>query len=102
MAFTFAKIVSGPTAYVVGGFKVDVTDYEKIEDASVELEPDTIVSGFHTAAEIVYPLQTDSAVVYVKVTTITVTGSPAAWAELSPDDGLLINDAHFTVVGHAV
>jgi len=98
----FVKIVSGPSAYAVGGFKVDITDYEKIEDASVEMEPDSIVSGFHAAAEIVYPLETDSAVVYVQVSTITVGGSPTAWAELSPDDGLLISDSHFTVVGHAI
>jgi len=101
MAFTFVKVVSGPYAYATGGFKVDLTDYEKIEDASVEMEPDTIVAGFHAAPEIVYPLQTSSAVVYVKVTTLTVAGSPTAWAEIT--NGLnVVNDAHFTIVGHAV
>lgn len=101
MAFTFVKIVSGPTAYATGGFKVDLTKYEKIEDASVEMEPDSIVATKHTSPEIVYALQTDSAVVYVKVSTMAVTGSPSDWEELA-DTSQLINDAHFTVVGHAV
>jgi len=100
MAFIFVKIVSGPYAYATGGFKVDITDYEKIEDVGVEMEPDTIVAGMHVEAEIVYPLQTDSAVVYVQVTTIDVAGA-GSWNQLA-DESALVNDAHFTVVGHAV
>jgi len=97
---TFVKIVSGPSAYATGGFKVDLTKYEKIEDVSVEMEPDSIVSGFYTSPEVAYSLETDSAVVYVQVSTIDVGGS-GAWKELA-NTSALVNDAHFTVLGHAI
>lgn len=37
------KVVSGPSSYPSGGFEISAGEYEKLEDANVEMHPDTIL-----------------------------------------------------------
>ena len=93
----FQKITDGPSSYSTGGFTLRAGEYEKIENAEVMVEPETLLG---TTKIVGLDLSYTGNLATIKVHSLTSDSVATTWSEVAANTDL--SGAKFILTGDAI